>query len=513
MIIKDKTELNGFNSTKIPKLKGHVKITLRNVRNGKKEIVEGDNIVTDAIADIYANNYMGGIDYSKLMPMWSKWFGGVLCYNQFHSNLDADKYYPYSESNNSLIAHAGQRGIDVQHDDDMRAGNPTTSAYVETENSIKMVWEWGTTHGNGTIRALSLTHTDVGDAGLGGTNYRFQNLSPFAVINGTQLPAVNSSFNAGDNLLAQYDDNHGIGFEIGDGTGEGSEGWYSGHVRFQTDKITVFVRRLPYAKSGLFETFNARTNEERKFTITDLPFDLFCQPCFYFEPSTKYLWVFSNVTGLSGSYSELVTWDNQNVRYFKIDCENEELVDLGSGVYYKTLQSDTADLPPICYVRRPYSMNFRYASICKDGDYVYFPTTSGITWGQFDSGEDMHINGYKKIKISTSTNDGISLTAEQNHLKPMIKHGDLILTSGMVINDEGYPCVNQLDTFYGTWGLQETDKPSMLVLPNRSTSTPTSTARYILASKLLHTTKYNLPSAITKTAGQSMTVEYTLQEV
>lgn len=511
MNAKDRIKLNGYNTPKFPKMKGRVKITLHNVHNGKNEIIEGENIVTNAVADIFANNYMGAIDYSKLMPLWSKWFGGVLCYNSAHPNLDADKYYCYSENNNSLVAHAGQLGIDVQHDDDMRAGNPTTSAYVETENSIKQVWEWGTTHGNGTIRSLSLCHTDIGDAGLGGTNYRFQNLSPFEVINGSQLSNVNSYFNSGDNLVAQYDDNHGIGFEIGDGTGTGDEGWYSGHLGFQTDKITVFVRRLPYAKSGLFETFNARTNEERKFTITDLPFDLFCQPCFYFEPNTKYLWIFSNVTGIA-NYS--VTWDNANVRYFKIDCENEELVDLGSGVYYKTLPSDTSDLAPICYIRRLLSNNYRNASIIKDGDYVYFPTTSGVNWSQYyDSGEDLHINGFKKIKIDTGTNSGISLTTDQNHLKPMIKQGDILLSSGMVINDEGYSCVNQLETFYGTWGIQETDQPSMLVLPNRSTSTATSTARYILASKFLNTTKFNLNTAITKSASQSMTVEYTLTEV
>ena len=511
MVIKDNTGLNRFNSPKFPKLKGHVKVTLHNVHNHKNEVYEGDNVVTLAVPDIVTNcNYMGAIDYSKMMPLWSKWFGGVLLFGSAHANLDTDKYYCPSESNSSLIAHAGQEGIDPQHDDDMRAGNPVTSAYVETETSIKQVFEWGTTHGNGTIKALSLCHTDVGDSGLGGSNYRFQNLEPFEVISGSQLPSVNSYYNSGDNLVAQYDYNHGIAFEIGDGTGTGSEGWYSGHTKFQTDHITVHVRCFPYTKTGLFETFNARTSHDRTFTI-QTPFDLFCQPCFYFEPSTKYLWIFSNVTGISGSQNDQVTFDNANVRYFKIDCANETLVDLGSGVYYKTLQSDTSDLPPICYMRRPSSMNGRYANICYDGEYVYIPTSSGVVWGNaYDNGEDMHIDGFKKIKVSTGTNSAISLSSEMNHFKPMIKQGDILLSSGMVINDTGYPCVNQLETFYGSWCLQETDSPALLALPNRSISTPTSTARYVLASKFLLATKYNLNSAITKSASQAMTVEYTL---
>ena len=516
MIIKDSSKLNRMGGSNFPVLKGHVKITLKNVHNGKTEVIEGENIVTDAVKDIFEANYLGGIDYSKTMPLWSKWFGGVLCFETAHANLDTDKYYPLSDSNNHLVAHAGQSGIDVLHDDDLRAGNPTPSSFVATASSMKQVWEWGTTHGNGTIRALSLCHSDIGDAGLGGSNYKFQNLNPFDVLNNTtQLPNVMSGLAADDNLVAQYDDNHGIGFIIGDGTSSGDEGWYAGHTRFQTDKITVYIRRLPYAKAGLFETLSAVKANETKFTIEDLPFNLYCQPCFYFEPSTKYLWIFSNVTGLTGDYGDKVSFDNQNVNYFKIDTVNQELVDLGSGVYYKTLQSDTQDLVPICYVRRAQSNNYRFASILVEDGYAYFPkSTDGISWGpSFDNGEDLHIDGFKKIKISNNANTGISLTSEMNHLKPMIKQGDLLLASGMVINDDGYPCLNQLETFYGTWGLQELDKPSLLAIPNRSADTAASTARYILASKFLLATKYNLNSAITKSASQSMTIEYTLTEV
>ena len=512
-MIKDKMQLSGFNQVKLPQLKGKVKVTLHNVHNGKNEVIEGENVVTNAVADIFANNYLGCLDSSKLFGtdgIWKKWFGGVLLYENAHPNLDVDKYYPYSESNNSLVAHAGQNTIDPDHDDDLRRGNPNTASYIQTDNSIKIVWEWGTTHGNGDISAVSLTHTDTGDCGLGSTHYAFQNFSPFDVINSSVLTNVSSSLIAVDSLVAQYDDTHGIGFVMGDGTDSGSEGWYSGHTKFQTDKITVFIRNLPYLKTGLFGTMSARANYDRQFTITDLPFDLFCQPCFYFDPTTKYLWIFSNVTGLS-DYD--VTWDNANVLYFIIDCENEELVDLGSGVYYKTLHSDTSDLAPTNYHRRDSSGNYRFANIIKDGDYVYLPTTSGVDWSQyFDRNENLNINGFKRIRVSTSTNSAISFTGTYNHFKSAIKQGDLILMSGLVVNDTDYPCVNQLDTFYGTWAYQQTDKPSALVLPLRNSTTATSTARYIFANKLLHTTKYNLPSTIQKTPSQAMTVEYTLTE-
>ena len=98
-MIKDKTSLTGFNQVKIPKLKGHVKITLHNCRTGKNEVIEGENIITHAVRDIFANNQLGGIDYFKCMPLWSKWFGGVLCYEnaftipQGQSAPDPDDYF------------------------------------------------------------------------------------------------------------------------------------------------------------------------------------------------------------------------------------------------------------------------------------------------------------------------------------------------------------------------------------------------------------------------------------
>lgn len=523
MIVKDRMELNGFNRPKFPKLKGHVKVTLHNVHNGKNEIIEGENIVTNAVADIFANNYLGGIDYSKMFPLWQKWFGGVLCYEKFHTNLDADKYYPYAESNNHLVAHAGQAGIDVQHDDDMRAGNPTTSSYIQTENSMKQVWEWGTTHGNGTIRALSLTHTDVGDAGLGGENYKFQNLEPFELIQGSHLPNSNINLVADDNFMAQYDENHGIFFHIGE-----PSDWVVGDfsASIETTKITVCIRRLPYAKSGLFETMHGRSGYDREFTVeingvTGFP-KLYAQPSFYFDYSTKKLWLFTNNTAVmrwSG-----VSWDKEHVHCIVIDCENEQIDD------EFLITSDTADLVPLCEVRDSetsspsnYNQNlYQIAGLVKDGNYVYFPTGTGPNGRIYSI--NFGITGYQKINVASQADQtSISFLSgtTQRYLKSAIKSGDLIINSGMVVNDTGYPCVNQLSeelsyyVFGGVWCYQQQNGRSNLVLPigAGNQSDTASYSRYIAANKLLHTTKYNLPSAITKTASQSMTVEYTLSEV
>lgn len=508
MKIYDRTERMKFGNSKFPVLKGHVKLTLRNVHNGKTEVIEGENIVTDAVKDIFENNYMGGIDYTKMMPLWSKWYGGVLAYEQAHANLDADKYFMRNDTAQKLIAHAGQLGIDVLHDDDLRAGNPTTSSFVQTENSIKQVWEWGTTHGNGTIRALSLCHTDVGDAGTGGTNYKFQNFSPFDLIQGSQLPNSNISLLSDDNVFARYDDNHGLFFHIG----EQGEFYYGRHTSFETKKLTIYIRRLPYFKSGLFESGHVRSENQRVFTVETSGASLFMQPSYFFDISTKYLWIFYNNTstcGTSQPYWWSGTWDNNTISYFVVDCENEEIVDEG------TIESDTDDIAPLSFALASSSGSsttdfYVNASLVKDGDYVYFPTGQLVTWTDYSN---YQATGYKKINIDNqSEQSSITFNTTQNAFLSATKAGELIVNPGRVVNGNvGYTCTALLGE--NNRAFQDMNKVSFLAMPIGVGNESGTRVRYLVANKLLNTTKYNLPSAITKTASQSMTIEYTLTEV
>ena len=527
-MIKDNMQLSGFNNIKFPKLKGHIKLTLHNVHNGKNEVYEGENIVTNAVSDIMSANYLGCVDYSKMWGtdgIWKKWFGGVLAYETAHPNLDADKYFPYSESNNHLVAHAGQTTIDVDHDDDLRRGNPVNSDRIITENSIKQVWEWSTTHGNGNISALSLCHADVGDAGLGSTHYAFQNFNPLEQLQSSELTNITTGLGNKDTALAMYDDNHLLSFETGDGTGTGSEVYYYGHTVFDTNKITVKLYRLPYSKAGLFETTTARSTIARQFTVTTET-DFVCQPAFYFDYTNKILWLFTNVSSISGSDQELVTHNSTTVRYCKIDCENETLIDLGSGVYEKTFVSDVADLAPIGLsldVSRQWSGTRQFTwRIPKEGDYFCFPRTTGAKYrSPAPNYPCLNVNGYRRIKESTSANiNPITFNDTQQNMSPIMYSDDFVISTNVVANGEvGYTCTTspiiiptQDSLVYSVWGVSTPTKPSSYLAimgNNQYTNRP----RYIVANKLLNTTKYNLPSTIQKTASQSMVVEYTIQEV
>lgn len=514
-MIKDTYRLNGFNSVKLPKLKGHIKLTLHNCKNGKNEVVEGDNIITNAVRDIYANNYMGAIDYSKTMPLWSNWYGGILCYqNAFDEDPQTDKpypddYFPQGDDVNPVTAHAGAT-VPQDFADDLKRGMPNTAGQVFADGVVKQAWEWGSTQGNGVISALALTHKDTGDCGLGASSNAFAGFSPFALIQGSQLPSSNAGLNNPDNLFSRYDDNHGLFFHIG----EEGDFYYGRHTSFETKKLTIYIRKLPYFKAGLYETGHADTTYQRKFTVETAGANMYMQPSYFFDMSTKYLWIFYNNTSTCNTdYSDhwwSGSWDSNTVSYFVVDCENEEIVTEG------TIESDTNNLAPLTFQRAigaGYSESDFYVNACivKDGNYVYFPT--GNANGNWTAYSVYQCTGYKKINISNQADQtSLPFNSTQSAFLSATKLGGLIVNSGRVINGGvGYTCNQQLSETYRAFN--DMNKVSFLAMPigvgNQSGTLP----RYLAANKMVNTTKWNLPSSIQKTSSQSMTIEYTLQEV
>ena len=515
---KDTYRLNGFNTVKVPKLKGRVKITLHNPTTGKNEIIEGSNIVTNAVRDLYLNNVLGAVDYSKTMPLWSNWYGGILAFenafavDQQTGEPDPDDYGIPNNNDNTCVAHAGGTVIPTAHDEDLLRGSPTTSAFQYTENSVKQVWEWLPSHGNSNkpISALALTHKDTGDAGTGSPYWVFQNFSPFINIQGTQLGGLSVSAKNTNNVMCQYDESHGMYFH------QGTDSEYViGNVQFASDKLTVHIRKLAFEKAGLYETYTPSTDFQRMFTV-ELPFTIYCVPGYYWDYANKQLWIFSNLTAIR-SYS------NTTVNYAVIDCEQESVLSSG------TIVSDTSNLAPTCCCNNSgqsrQGSQFDFVQIIKDGNYVYLPTGS-VVWGDgpgsgFWDACYAIVNGYKKINISNQAEQySIAYNSNQNTFRPMMKSGGIIVSSGRVLNGGvGYTCVDQFvppslqSISYVGWTFARQDKVSSYVSAKGSGWNGSTQSRYITANKMLLTTKWNLPTPVQKTASQSMAIEYTLTEV
>lgn len=513
-MVKDTIELNAFNKIKMPKLKGHIKLTLHNCRTGKNEVYEGNNIVTNAVADILGANIAGGVDFNSLAPLWQKWYGGALCYESAfplnNGSLDPTDYFIPADSTNHIIAHAGQTAIDTDHDDDSTRGNPVGASVVQTSDSIKLVWEWGTVKGNGNISAIALTHTDTGSYGTGGNYYSFiNNFTPYSIINRTDsawnsvvMPVKDKNM-----VVSQYDDANSLNFFLGEDNFEFST---------ISDKVTVYINKLAYSKTGLYQTPFSSDTLGRKFTV-QTPITFYSMPCYHFDYENKYLWLFTNITGTPNVF------DNTNVRYCIIDCVNETLVNLGteqSEVYYKTIISDTANIAPLTIIDR--NEWFVNTNIFKYGDYVYFPTATSPHMGN----RHQNIDGYKKISLVSASQTQLTVgetiarvpTVMGSEGIQIILYNPASINNSFVVNgDSVWKCKNELlQSGESTQGYMVSSpyNVSTIVSPvNRYRSSLSNKPRYILANKLVNTTKYNLSSTITKNATQSMSLEYTLQEV
>ena len=169
-------------------LKGHMKVTFADALTGKpKEIIEKDNLITQAVADILRKNMCGLSQYSNIFPLRNL-YGGVLVFQNALTE-SASNYTPVNDISNPQIAHAGDQ---MNNTASLLRGNPIFSDYVETDTSIKQVWSWDATHGNGTWGSVCLCGGTLGNMGLKPFDDEF---NPMSVIGELRSSTQQTSFN------------------------------------------------------------------------------------------------------------------------------------------------------------------------------------------------------------------------------------------------------------------------------------------------------------------------------
>lgn len=132
-------------------LKGKTIITLTDVHTGKEEVTVDENLVTNAVKDLFASNYSGIADFSKILPVKNFYSGCLLYEDPITEN--ANQYIIKSESENHLTAHAGDQAHNTAN---TLRGNPNGSETVFTDSSARFVWTWDTSQGNGDIGCVCL---------------------------------------------------------------------------------------------------------------------------------------------------------------------------------------------------------------------------------------------------------------------------------------------------------------------------------------------------------------------
>lgn len=469
-----------------PNIEGKVKITLHNCKNHKDEFVyESKNMVTNALKDIFATNPGGLVNYQNFASLYNTWLGGVLVFGNQLDLSSADDYGIPAYTDNPVRAHAGQTSLTDQADDITR-GNPNSLGTVLTANSTKLVFEWGTSAGNGVISSLGLTHTDTGSYGVCGANgtqsVAQQTLQPIA-----EVGAFSRNYSYGDSADAvmAINGNTAYTFYLVNSTTVDIFITPINNNKFKlqggadlplTDYTTKITATLPssYNISAKGECYYHWDFENNKLILFGVPTrygtDLYRDDINLSDGTVTHSAI--TVTGAS---------------LWKFETSTQSGYGVGSVL---TIPVKAMILNNHFYV---YGIDYidNYNHYAKKIFKINLANTTDIT--EIDTSE---------MGITFNTNSACSMPAKFAIL------GDLIVNEGFIINgNKAFRCDFSRFTYTLNRNYVNPYSISSLVA-GLGTS-----INIVGVNKLYLATKYNLPAPVTKTNAQSMTVEYTLREV
>lgn len=481
MIIKAKSDFyynQGFRKVRAPRLKGELKIKLHNPTTGKTEVIEGHNAPTNALAQIFAGNYGGLLNYENFADIADTWLGGVLLFQNALDPTAPNDYGIPSRTSNPVIAHAGQTALSDQSDD-LTRGNPDSSQTVKTANSVKHVWEWISSAGNGTISSLGLTHSDVGSYGCGVNSVVQKSLNPFFDIG-----CLSKSYAYGDNAnyVMAVNGNLAYNFYLVDGT-----------------HVDIFKTPINNSKFKLQGGANEPLTSYTEKITAILPNDYVINSergrntCYYsFDFTNGNLILFGVPTrGGTTLYKDVISLTDGTVTHTSITVTGAQLWKFeGKSASYRY----GLTLPTKAMILNNYL-------------YVY-----GYTTNYWVANKLYAINLANTADIvEVDVSDFSTFETEQGSIIPNERFavlGGLIVHDSFVINGNKTFELNKKSYSYAD-GVNYANTNGISSPIYRSANTQ----NCISACKLYLGTKYNLPSSVTKTSAQSMTVEYTLTEV
>lgn len=503
-MINDVFNPQKINGQKLKKLKGHVKLTLKDAETGEiQKVVEGDNIFTNALPDIITQcNYFGCMDYSQILPLWEKWFGGCLLYtdpfpvDEATEEPDPNDYFIKNDSVNKLIAHAGDTFTSDIRDDPKR-GMPNTYLQQRSPQSITMGWQWGPTQGNGQISAISLCHKDVGNCGTGSNSNAFKTLQPMidgGKSNLTPWPKNPYPHDYHRTCWGFVDDVWCFRAWVGLEDEE-----YQPYAGRDLEATTICFYRAAYKSAGMTDT---NLNEKDEYCITFHSVGWNWNSYYlsrWWDEENKNLWIFAGGLGHSPWHTNYFwgmkipfikdnrwTVDLDNLQRFNV-YPNEDIIDISNnqGIpllhQYKILEDNTkqdvfyfhywdSSRSQIDY-KRWVKFNFQ-----NQADYSVIKINSDV------------ISAYPSINIGYGTFAGKSSE-------------DLIVNPHCVVNDGvGYRSADSTSTTF-----VRTDAPASFGF--------NSDLNRIMINKMLLITKFNLNDSVMKTASNTMELEYTITEV
>lgn len=147
-------------------LHGHTRLELTDVHTGAVEVVEKDNIITNAVSDIF-NGYGGSLN--KAMLLWrgeqddpdapkdlvSMFYGGLLLYD---TPLGSDPETVFAPAGAGITGTAMVNLVNTTTNTTRGSANLTETNIDPAQGIATYVYEFATNQGNGVIRSVCLTH-------------------------------------------------------------------------------------------------------------------------------------------------------------------------------------------------------------------------------------------------------------------------------------------------------------------------------------------------------------------
>ena len=147
-------------------LHGHTRIELTDVHTGAVEVVESDNLITNAVSDIF-NGYGGSLN--KAMLLWrgdqgytnapkdlvTMFYGGLLLYD---TPLGSDPATVFAPAGAGVVGTAKAGQVNATKNTVRGSANLTETKIDPWSGVVTYVYEFATSQANGVIGSVCLTH-------------------------------------------------------------------------------------------------------------------------------------------------------------------------------------------------------------------------------------------------------------------------------------------------------------------------------------------------------------------
>lgn len=155
-------------------IKGSATIELTNA-DGTKQIIKHDNMITNAVADMF-RSYMGDMPLIHKLNFYDYTyagtiFGGLLLFDD-RLNDDASDYAIPSTKITGYASNTAYSGNDLS-----RGSRNIAESGLQEDGSYKLVWDFGTSQGNGTIQSIALCPIAMGKIGASDAPVRSEYVS------------------------------------------------------------------------------------------------------------------------------------------------------------------------------------------------------------------------------------------------------------------------------------------------------------------------------------------------